>query len=476
MLNPFFLQGSKTEQGLVQDLINEHLRIYGVEVYYLPRRYVTEKTIIKEVIESHFNFAYPIEAYLDSYEGYSGQGTILSKFGVQDLDDLNLIISKERYDTYISVLIENIPDIELSSRPKEGDLIYFPFGNRLFEIKYVEHEKPFYQLRKNYVYELRCELFRYQNEIIDTGIDFIDNPDGGGFDGDGTGDDIGDRDQFAVTKTLQMVGIGQTATAVTSIVNGGVRFVSVSNRGSGYKSAPLVAFSSSPSNGLTAIGIATMIGGIVDLCEPNQQLLRVQGVELINPGYGYTVAPRVSFTSNTGSGAEAYATIGDGVVGIITVSNSGSGYIIPPSINFVGLSSISAQAIAVINNSGSVTQIRIINSGLGYTNPPQIQIGPPNIMVGFGTYQYNETVIGNLSNSSARVKSWNSITKILQISNESGSFIPGENITGQITGAVYSLRSSNLDNIGNNYGQNDIIQQEANNILDFSEINPFGSP
>ena len=180
MLNPFFLQGSKTEQGLVQDLINEQLKIYGIDVYYLPRQYITEKTVIKEVIQSEFNYAYPIEAYIDSYEGYGGQGTILSKFGIQELDDLNLIISRERYDTYIRELIKDLPDVKLSSRPKEGDLIYFPLGNRIFEIKYVEHEKPFYQLKQNYVYELRCELFRYEDEVINTGIDFIDNPDGGG--------------------------------------------------------------------------------------------------------------------------------------------------------------------------------------------------------------------------------------------------------------------------------------------------------
>ena len=148
MLNPFFLQGSKTEQGLVQDLINESIQIHGIDVYYLPRQYITEKTIIKEVIQSEFNYAYPIEAYIDSYEGYGGQGTILSKFGIQELDDLNLIISRERYDTYIRELIKDLPDIKLSSRPKEGDLIYFPLGNRIFEIKYVEHEKPFYQLKK----------------------------------------------------------------------------------------------------------------------------------------------------------------------------------------------------------------------------------------------------------------------------------------------------------------------------------------
>jgi hypothetical protein len=475
MLNPFFLQGSKTEQGLVQDLINEQLKIYGVEVYYLPRQYAAEKTVIKEVIESQFNFAYPIEAYVDSYEGYGGQGTILSKFGIQELDDLNLIVSKERWETYISSLIENIKNIKISNRPKEGDLIYFPYGNRLFEIKYVEHEKPFYQLRKNYVYELRCELFRYGNEVINTGIDFIDNPEG--VDGDGTGDDLTDRTQYTVTQTLQLVGIGSTASAITTVVNGGVRYVTITNRGSGYKTPPTVAFSSAPFGGITATGIATMIGGIVDLCEPNNSLLRVQGIELTNPGSGYTVAPKISFVGGGGgSGAEAVATIGDGIVGIITITNGGSGYINSPAVSFIGVSSISAQASSVINDSGSVTQIRITNAGLGYTEVPQIQIGAPNVMVGFGTYQYNEVVVGSISSITARVKSWNFMTKILEVSNSSGTFLPGEIVTGNDSGANYSIRTRNLNTDSGNFGQNNTIQEEANKILDFSEENPFGTP
>jgi hypothetical protein len=474
MLNPFFLQGSKTEQGLVQDLINEQLKIYGVEVYYLPRQYMTEKTVIKEVIESEFNFAYPIEMYVDSYEGYGGQGTILSKFGIQELDDLTLIVSRERWETYISELIKNIENIKISNRPKEGDLIYFPYGNKLFEIKYVEHEKPFYQLRKNYVYELRCELFRYENEVINTGIDFIDNPEG--VDGDGTGDDLTDRTQYSVTQTLQLVGIGSTASAITTIVNGGVRFVTIANRGSGYRTPPVVAFSSASFGGVTATGIATMIGGIVDLCEPNDSLLRVQGVELTNPGFGYTVAPKISFTGGGGSGAEAVATIGDGIVGIITITNGGSGYITPPVVSFAGISTQSAQATAVINDSGVVTQIRLTNAGLGYTQVPQIQIGSPNVMVGFGTYQYNEVVVGSISSITARVKSWNSVTKILEVSNSTGTFIPGEIVTGNISGANYSIRTRNLNTDVTSFGQNNIIQEEANKILDFSEVNPFGTP
>ena len=175
MLNPFFLQGSNSEQNLVQDLINEQLRMYGVEVYYLPRRYVTEKTIIREVIESQFVDAYPLEAYIENYEGYEGNTTILSKLGIQSSQEISLIISQERFETYITPLIKNKSNIKLSTRPKEGDLIYFPLGDRLFEIKFVEHEKPFYQLQKNYVYLLKCELFRYEDEVIDTNIDEIDN-------------------------------------------------------------------------------------------------------------------------------------------------------------------------------------------------------------------------------------------------------------------------------------------------------------
>ena len=89
------------------------------EVYYIPRKYITKNTVIREVIESKFNDAYPIEAYIDNFEGYGGQGTVLSKFGIQEQDDLTLIISRERYETYISPLMKNLVNVELSSRPKK---------------------------------------------------------------------------------------------------------------------------------------------------------------------------------------------------------------------------------------------------------------------------------------------------------------------------------------------------------------------
>ena len=113
VLNPYFQQGAVSEQNLVQSLINEQLKMYGVDVYYIPRRYIKKNTVIKEVVESEFDNAYPIEAYVDNYEGYGGQGTILSKFGIEERDDLTLVISRERYETYITPLIKNLSLIHI---------------------------------------------------------------------------------------------------------------------------------------------------------------------------------------------------------------------------------------------------------------------------------------------------------------------------------------------------------------------------
>ena len=469
MLNPFFLQGSKSEQGLIQDLINEQLRMYGVEVYYLPRKYITEKTIMREVIESSFDQSYPIEAYVENFDGYGDNTTILSKFGIQALNELTIIISKERFEEYITPLIKDQSNIKLSSRPKEGDIIYFPLGDRLFEIKFVEHEQPFYQLQKNYVYTLKCELFRYEDEVIDTGISFID---------DNIGGSGGEQDsaQTGIIQKLNMIGTGVTASAITTLVNGGIRFFTVTNRGSGYINSPRVAISSAPGGGVTGIGSATLIGGIVVCTDSaNPATKSVQSIEVINPGFGYTIAPKVLIFGD-GSGATATSTIGDGIVGVITVTNSGGGYVNSPSIVFTGISSVSAAATAVVSSAGSITQIRITNAGLGYTQPPSITIGNPPQIVGVGTFIFNEIVTGSTSGTTARVRSWNVITNVLEVSTVSGSFTPGESIVGTASSASRKLRSIDAFAVEDGYSDNEIIETEADSIIDFSNTNPFGMP
>jgi hypothetical protein len=227
-----------------------------------------------------------------------------------------------------------------------------------------------------------------------------------------------------------------------------------------------------------------MISGIVDLCESDPKLLRVQQIQLINAGAGYTTPPKVSFVGGGGSGAKAVAVIGDGIIGVVTVTKPGSGYSSPPSVSFAGTCTVAAAATAVLSPSGSVSSIRIINSGLGYTST-SVQIGNPNIMVGFGTYRYNEKVTGSVSNVKARVKSWNTKSKILEISNITGDFKPGENIVGSESGAIYAVASINTSNLADpldklnqkgKFADNDTIEEEADKILDFSEKNPFGTP
>ena len=202
-LNPFFLQGSQSEQRLVQNLINEQLQIYGVEVSYIPRKFVNVKSIIQEVQSSKFDDNFSIEAYIDNYDGYSGTGDVLTKFGMSLRDEVTLTISREKFEDFIAPFMA-ADDYLLSTRPREGDLIFFPLGQRLFEIKFVEHEEPFYQLGKNYVYKLKCELFEYEDEVIDTSIEAIDTQ----------------VEDEGYIQELQLVGIGRTATAVASINTG----------------------------------------------------------------------------------------------------------------------------------------------------------------------------------------------------------------------------------------------------------------
>ena len=206
-LNPFFLQGTASEQRLVQDLVNEHLQFHGVEVTYIPRKYVNRKTIIEEVQTSQFDDNFAIEAYVNNFDGYSGAGDILTKFGVSVRDELMLTISKERFEDFIAPFMAGQDDgtdtseLPTPTRPREGDLVYFPLGQRLFEVKFVEHEDPFYQLGKNYVFQLKCELFEYENEVIDTSIQEIDTQ---------------VQDEGFIT-TLNLVGAGRTATAISQI-------------------------------------------------------------------------------------------------------------------------------------------------------------------------------------------------------------------------------------------------------------------
>ena len=480
MLNPFFQQGARTEQNLLQDLINEQLKMYGVEVHYLPRKYITENSIIREVVQSAFDDAYPIEAYVESFDGYGDNPTLLSKFGIQATNEITLIISKERYETYISPLIKNEQNIKLSSRPKEGDLIYFPLGDRLFEIKYVEHERPFYQLQKNYVYELRCELFRLGDELIDTGVDNIDDvllgDEATGVNEDGIPTLIGP------SQTLTLVGTGVTAEATISLFDHGIQRFVISDRGSSYLNPPRVAISSAPSGGRIGIATARLLSGIAACSNTiaNPSLGVVQEVLLIDPGAGYatTNPPSVKFfaaTNDNGAGAAATSVINTGIVGLATITNAGAGYTVNPIITFTGVSTVSAAATAIVSAAGSISAIYFSNSGTGYTALPTINISDPDL-TSTGSFTFNEIVTGSISGTTARVKTWNSVTNELEVYTVSGDWTVGEKIVGSSSGASHQLRVISLDPVDDGFTDNINIEIQADSILDFSERNPFGIP
>ena len=461
MLNPFFLQGSQGEQDLVQDLINEQLRTYGLECHYIPRKLMTSRTIMREVTESRFDQAFPLEAYLMNVDGYAGQGDILTKFGVRVTTEATFVISRERFEESVAPFLEQQEDdYEISNRPREGDLLFSPLGSKLFEIKYVEFEKPNYQLRKNYTYQLTCEVFEYEDEVIDTNVEKIDK--------------VVQTDGYAARLILS--GIGVTATANTTLNFGAVQQIFVQNDGYGYLTAPTVSISTSPGVDATAVAIMTSRSGI-------GTAKSIDKILLINPGSGYIGIPTVT-VPGTGIATAGITSLGS--VGIVTITSGGSGYTTTPNVAITtapeGGTDAAAEAVMV---GGTISAIRISNAGSGYTSAPTITIGAAT-SIGDGNYIFNETVqVSSDSSETARVKVWDSDSRTLDVSMLTKmQFQVGEKIKGLESGAEYVILSVSYDQPNdypneeygaNQYNDNANFESEADAILDFSEGNPFGT-
>jgi len=272
-INTYFTQGTRGEQELIEDIIIESLKIYGNEVFYIPRTLVSLDNVLGEDRLSQFKTAFPIEMYFENIDSFAGQGAFISKFGLTIEQSATLVVSRRRWQQFIGRYnITNIP-----TRPNEGDLIYFPLSGGLFEIKFVQHQDPFYQLGKLYVYKLQVELFQYSSEFIDTGVPEID--------------------AFETLKTFN--------TNITRNGSGGVVNVTVTSGGSGY-TAPVVTFVSS--SGINATATATVTGGVIT------------AINITSNGSGYQQAPTVSITDSTGTGAAATSEVE------INIDNSSDGF------------------------------------------------------------------------------------------------------------------------------------------------------
>ena len=166
----YFDKGTNTEQTLYEDLLIEQLKVFGHDVYYLPRTLVKEDTLFGEDVLSKFDDAYGIEMFMEEVEGYGGDKELVSKFGLEIRDEVTFVVARRRWIT----LIGADSNLIVSTRPNEGDLIYFPRIQKLFEINFVDHDDPFYQVDNLPVFKMYCSTFEYSSEQLDTGIAAVD--------------------------------------------------------------------------------------------------------------------------------------------------------------------------------------------------------------------------------------------------------------------------------------------------------------
>ena len=358
------VNGSAQEQTFIENLIVESIEIYGQNIYYLPRIYVNRDTILNEVETSKFEQALSVRAYVNNVEGWEGQGELLSKFGVRIEDKTTFVFSRKKF----TEKVDDNAVLNVEGRPNEGDLIWFPATKHLFEIKFVEAERPFYQLGKGYVWECQCELFEYSDEQIDTGVAEID----------------------AVETTFA-----------------------------------------------NAIKLVMDPGGIGDF---------QVGEEIVGDLYL----------------ARATAALSGTTVDTVTITDGGQYYntTLVPSVTFSGGGGNGAAGTATVSAAGIVTSITITNNGTGYTSSPTV------------TIDYSP------KDNRAEVKSWNSSTRELQVINRTGTFNTAETITGITSGAKWSPESYNtLNNVNtaDSIDQNYSFETDDDDIIDFTEGNPFGS-
>jgi hypothetical protein len=265
--NVYFSHGTRNEQYLVEDLIIESLKIYGNEFFYIPRTLVSKDNILGEDRLSEFKASFPIEMYFENVDSLDGQGAFIQKFGLMMEQSATLVVARRRWDQLVGRYGQTI----IPQRPCEGDLIYFPLSKGLFEIKFVKHQDPFYQLGKLYVYKLQIELFQYSSERIDTGIREVD-----------------------VFETLKTFSTNSTRNPTSRVLK-----VTMTNNGSGYTSAPAVTFTSG--SGFGAAATAVLGTGL--------NAGKVVAVNVTEDGQNYQVPPVVGFTGGGGTSAAATATL-----------------------------------------------------------------------------------------------------------------------------------------------------------------------
>ena len=358
---PTYYAGHSGEQGLAQDLVDEQIKLFGTDIYYIPRVALKDNTL-NEVRYSKYQEHFQIEMLLQNVMGFGDNAEFISKFGLRITDEIIFRVSTRRWEEEVA---DHNPTITVESRPNEGDLLYFPLTKDIYEIKFVGKEEPFFQFGKIQFFAITAEIYEVGSDSFDTGVEEIDD--------------------------------------VEELFD------------------PAIKLFMDP-------------GGTGDF---------IVGEEIVGDEFL----------------AKATSTITGDVVTSITISDGGAHYKVatPPSVTISGGGGTGATATTTVSSTGIVNGVSITSGGSGYTSAPTI------------TIDYSP------KDNRAEVKSWDSATRALQVYNRTGTFTTAEVITGITSGAKWSPETfDTLNNTNSNYDQNRQIEDSGDEIIDWTEGNPFG--
>ena len=358
---PTYYSGHSGEQGLAQDLVDEQIKLFGTDIYYIPRIALKDNTL-NEVRYSKYQEHFQIEMLLQNVMGFGDNAEFISKFGLRITDEIIFLVSTRRWDEEVA---DHNPTITVESRPNEGDLLYFPLTKDIYEIKFVGKEEPFFQFGKIQFYAITAEIYEIGSDDFDTGVEEIDDV----------------EEIFANSIKLFMDPGGS--------------------------------------------GDFTVVEEIV-------------GDEFL---------------------AKATGTTDGDAVDSITITDGGSHYkqATPPTVTITGGGGTGATATAAVSSTGLVNSILITSGGTGYTSAPTV------------TIDYSP------KDNRAEVKSWDSTTRSMEVYNRTGTFTTAEVITVLTSGATWSPETfDTLNNTNSNYDQNRQIEDSGDEIIDWTEGNPFG--
>jgi len=454
--------GVTTEQNLVQDLVDEQIKLFGSDVFYIPRVHLKDKSL-GEVIQSEFNQSYMIEMFLVNVEGFGAGAEFVSKFGLRITDEIQFVVSRRRWEQSANPAL----NLAVDGRPNEGDLIYFPLTEDLYEIKYVERENPFFQLGKQYFYQLTAEIYEQGADKFDTGIDEVD--------------DI--ERQFSNITTLNLTPstrVNATGT-VTVDSNGSITAATVDLAGTGYSTAPSVTINGGVNSTGGIIEAAIADGGVVTLT-------------VVNGGTGFEPDPSdpdfptitieappldVQFVNDEHVVIGGFVQQGGGR----TWSSSNSVATVTALGGFDPVFATTTQKKYFYwkFEDKRLNYVYTYNGTNATTVPGFFYFDEPNLRYIINTYEDTTTsgaqaTMYDLDSATlAEVADWNGVSYTLEVMNRTGNFIDGDTIRGVESNALYTLGDfSTIDNESTEWDQNAAIEEGADDIIDWGEDNAFG--